>query len=80
MGFYFMFPSVEGSSMEEINRVVMGIFDQGFVLAVLTSYLFTEWYLDAQDGWMEAPAATIVNPSTSEPAAEEKKLLYSSVP
>jgi len=58
MGLHFLFPSLDDVSLEQVNHIIFQMFDTSFVLAILTAYQFTEWYLDAQQGRMESPQAS----------------------
>jgi hypothetical protein len=54
-GFYFFYPSLDGASEDEVNDVVMQIFDDSFVSSILTAILVTELYLSAEQGMMNDP-------------------------
>ena len=57
MGWYRLYPElIEGeSTVEEANQVVLEMFDDSFVLAILTAFLGTEWYLAGMQGMTDAP-------------------------
>jgi hypothetical protein len=70
-GFYFLYPNLEEgvASMDEIDAVVLQIFDDSFVTCLLTALLVTEWYLSAEQGMMRDPIRTTAKDQVQEPPA-----------
>ena len=56
-GWHFFYPSFVDKGDEEIAQITVTfkIFDDSFVLAMVTALLSTEWYLSAQQGMMDDP-------------------------
>lgn len=56
MGWYGLYPELSNDTpLEEVNRVVMTMFDDSFILSILTAILGTEWYLAGEQGMLEPP-------------------------
>jgi hypothetical protein len=78
-GFYFFYPSLDGASEDEVNTVILQIFDDSFVICILTAILVTEWYLSAEQGMMNDPVPTVKVKARPPPAnTEECRPLISS--
>jgi len=53
-GWYGLYPELTNETeLVEKNRVVLAMFDDSFVLAILTAFLGTEWYLAGEQGMLE---------------------------
>ena len=65
-GWHGLYSSLDGASLDEINRVVLELFDDSFILAILTAFLATEWYLAGEEGMMAAPVRSAPCISKSE--------------
>ena len=51
LGWYGLYPELTSDiELEEKNRIIRSMFDDSFVLAILTSFLGTEWYLAGEQG------------------------------
>jgi Predicted membrane protein (DUF2306) len=77
MGWQGLYPtSGNDATLEEENRIVLQIFDDSFILALLTAIFVTEWYLAGEQGMLEKPQSTIM-PSAAEMElrSEERPLL-----
>mmetsp|Transcript_12705 Transcript_12705/g.30806 ORF Transcript_12705/g.30806 Transcript_12705/m.30806 type:complete len:181 (-) Transcript_12705:141-683(-) len=57
LGWYGMYPNLEGATVSDANQVILDMFDHSFVLCFLTAVLVTEWYLAGEEGMLEQPCA-----------------------
>uniref|UniRef100_A0A7R9Z3Q9 Uncharacterized protein n=2 Tax=Pseudictyota dubia TaxID=2749911 RepID=A0A7R9Z3Q9_9STRA len=55
LGWNFLYPPLDGKEDEDVDRIIFKLFDDSFVLAMITALLGTEWYLAAEQGMMNAP-------------------------
>jgi len=56
LGWYGMYPQLDDDATdEEWAHLVGKIFDDSFILCILTAILTTEWYLAAEQGMTETP-------------------------
>ena len=76
MGFNGLYPPLDDASQEVTDRVVFSIFDDSFVLSILTAVFVTEWYLAGMLDMMKAPIRSAAyrkeNPVEDEQASEEQ--------
>jgi hypothetical protein len=72
-GFYFLYPSLDGASEDEVNDVILQIFDDSFVICFLTAILVTEWYLSAEEGMMNDPVPMVKVQARPPPANTEER-------
>jgi len=49
-------------SQAQANQKVWEMFDQSFILALLTALLLTEWYLAGEQGYLDPPTRTTTTP------------------
>ena len=64
MGWYRLYPELtEASTVDQANKVVYDMFDHSFILAILTAFLGTEWYLAGMQGMMDSGRNSPQDPS-----------------
>lgn len=73
MGLHGMYPDLTDATLEQANRVILGMFDDSFVLSVLTAFLGTEWYLAGEQGMLEAPVPVPSGGQTNPDADKDKQ-------
>jgi len=69
MGWHGLYPDLDHATVEEANAVVLQIFDHSFILAILTAFLGTDWYLSGEMGMMDPPEGNVL-PGNCEDAQE----------
>ncbi|KAL3913329.1 MAG: hypothetical protein SGILL_006535, partial [Bacillariaceae sp.] len=54
-GWYGLYPNLNGEdvTLEMRNKVVYSMFDDSFVLAILSAFLVTEWYIAGEQGQID---------------------------
>lgn len=54
-GWYGLYPNMEGDdvTLETRNKAVYDMFDDSFILAILSAFLVTEWYIAGQEGQID---------------------------
>jgi hypothetical protein len=72
MGFHGLYPSLDGASQDVANKLMSSMFDDSFVLGILTSVYVTEWYLAGMKDMMKAPvtSAAYRNEGDKAPSAD----------
>lgn len=76
LGWYGMYPNlnvnqqVEGVN-EQANQVVRQMFDDSFLMSILTSFLVTEWYLAGEQGMVGAAVPLAANIPLSDGDAQQ---------
>lgn len=53
MGWYGLYPDMSLITQQQANVVVLSMFDDSFILAILTAFVGTEWYLSGLQGMLE---------------------------
>lgn len=76
-GATYLYPAIDENitPREVIESIVARIFDDSFVLAMISAVLVTEWYLSIQKGMMDPPIGESSVRATSVSPSEEKQLL-----